>query len=1222
MPTSRIIYDLIGRDNASHAFDRAGASAGRTERMFSRASKAIVVAGAATAAAVVAIGYESAKAAVEFQSSMTKIQTQAGGTRKDVQVLSKDILALGGKVQQGPQQLADSMYHLKSVGLDNAKAMKALRAASDLAAVGGANLEETTNAVAGAWRSGIKGAQSFGQSAATVNAIIGAGNMRMEDFIGAIGTGILPSAKSFGVSMKSVGAALALMTDEGIPADAAATRLRMTLSLIGAPSKVAEKQLNSIGLTGLKLANAMRGPQGIIGAIGLLKTHLDASGLSASRQSQLLSHAFGGGRSSSAILTLINNFEVLRRKQTQINNSIGKFGPAVAAQKKTAEAQLHLLESNLETIGVKLGSVLVGPLAKMAGFLNQTLVPGAIKAGGLVAGAFRHIIPVDAIKADWHDLMRFLGAERPPTPKAGRAYQTAGIARSKRIPMFAASAATPFAYGGAAAAAPAKSMAQSIGDALSQVNWGQVLVKAAGALGKGFGTLLGKIDWAGLGKTAAVDAVPFVIGFINNLGTALIQEAIHHPMDLALFVASIIPIGRLAGIAGTLFGEIPLLGPIVKMFTKPLAAAGAMTEKFFGKILGKIFGKTATRIKGYFGDALGWLRGKGESIILGLWYGAEHIWGKVTAWLGRIFGWVLKPFGKALSWLLGKGGDIVTGLLNGAKSRIGALLGWIGKIYGWIFRIFARTGRWLLTAGGHLITGLLGGIKAKMLGIGSWIKGNVVDPVINAVKSFFGIHSPSTVMHGIGFNLVAGLVRGIIHGDPQAAIGKIFGSMPKALGHLVTKGIVGIGNLGGKALKALGGLGGDILGFLGFGGGGHVPPASGSALAAQRYASSLLSMYGWSQSQMGSLIPLWNQESGWNDNAVNPSSGAYGIPQSLGHGHPYNLGDYKNQVIWGLNYIRQRYITPAAAWAHERAFNWYSKGTGNGGAKPGLAVVGERGPELVNFKGGETVFPAKVTAGLMGYAKGTKDWAKLGRELLRRRHRGILNHEISNTEARKHQENLLASAPGLSGRQHRHYAAMARADKHRLANLKRTHRAEVAYRTQLDNRVAVLKATIAAAKHRGLPGEARRLGRREHRDEQIIRNINLWLDGKPKAKVKPKPKPKTPMPPSGNMDISDWANYLSALSGGTLPAFARGSMYVPATGPAIVHKGEMILPEDVADLIRSGAGAGGAGGAGGGGQFTGNLYLSTGELLGVIDGRIERSDRSHNRRVKSGSGRH
>jgi hypothetical protein len=96
--------------------------------------------------------------------------------------------------------------------------------------------------------------------------------------------------------------------------------------------------------------------------------------------------------------------------------------------------------------------------------------------------------------------------------------------------------------------------------------------------------------------------------------------------------------------------------------------------------------------------------------------------------------------------------------------------------------------------------------------------------------------------------------------------------------------------------------------------------------AAQAFAASLLGQYGWGQDQMPPLISLWNQESGWNSNAVNPSSGAYGIPQSLGHGHPYNLGDYKAQVIWGLNYIKSTYGSPSAAWAHERAFNWYDRG--------------------------------------------------------------------------------------------------------------------------------------------------------------------------------------------------------------------------------------------------------------------------------------------------------
>ena len=94
---------------------------------------------------------------------------------------------------------------------------------------------------------------------------------------------------------------------------------------------------------------------------------------------------------------------------------------------------------------------------------------------------------------------------------------------------------------------------------------------------------------------------------------------------------------------------------------------------------------------------------------------------------------------------------------------------------------------------------------------------------------------------------------------------------------------------------------------------GAVPAQSGSAAAAQAFASAHLAQFGWGQDQMPALIKLWNQESGWNDNAVNPSSGAYGIPQALGKGHPYNLGDYANQVLWGLNYIKQRYGNPALA---------------------------------------------------------------------------------------------------------------------------------------------------------------------------------------------------------------------------------------------------------------------------------------------------------------------
>lgn len=131
-------------------------------------------------------------------------------------------------------------------------------------------------------------------------------------------------------------------------------------------------------------------------------------------------------------------------------------------------------------------------------------------------------------------------------------------------------------------------------------------------------------------------------------------------------------------------------------------------------------------------------------------------------------------------------------------------------------------------------------------------------------------------------------------------------------------------------------------------------PHSASAAIAQRYAASILGRFGWGMSQFPPLQALWNQESGWNAYAVNPSSGAYGIPQALGHGHPFNLGDYVAQIWWGLRYIAGRYGSPAAAEAHEMAVGWYDHG---GYLKPGwtMAYNGTGKPEPVGAAIGSNI---------------------------------------------------------------------------------------------------------------------------------------------------------------------------------------------------------------------------------------------------------------------------
>jgi resuscitation-promoting factor RpfB len=104
----------------------------------------------------------------------------------------------------------------------------------------------------------------------------------------------------------------------------------------------------------------------------------------------------------------------------------------------------------------------------------------------------------------------------------------------------------------------------------------------------------------------------------------------------------------------------------------------------------------------------------------------------------------------------------------------------------------------------------------------------------------------------------------------------------------------------------------------------------GSVTKNKAIAIPLATAYGWGPgtSNWTSLGMLWTKESGWNNRAKNPSSGAYGIPQALPSS---KMGALANppissagvQIAWGLRYIKGRYGDPDGAWAHEVANNWY-----------------------------------------------------------------------------------------------------------------------------------------------------------------------------------------------------------------------------------------------------------------------------------------------------------
>ena len=140
--------------------------------------------------------------------------------------------------------------------------------------------------------------------------------------------------------------------------------------------------------------------------------------------------------------------------------------------------------------------------------------------------------------------------------------------------------------------------------------------------------------------------------------------------------------------------------------------------------------------------------------------------------------------------------------------------------------------------------------------------------------------------------------------------------------------------------------------------------SNSSAYAALQSAAAKM---GWTGAQWTALYDVEMREAGFNLTAQNPSSGAYGLAQFINGPSEYatyggNSTTAAGQAVAMVNYVKQRYGNPEAAWAHEVNFGWYDNG---GWLKPGLTMAynGTGKPEQVGGGGGGPVLVQLEIAG-------------------------------------------------------------------------------------------------------------------------------------------------------------------------------------------------------------------------------------------------------------------
>lgn len=270
---------------------------------------------AAIAAGVAA--YAGLKMGIKLDQQMNQIKVVTGESTDSIKKLRGNLLDLARPTGFDPEKLAESMAHISKIDLPGVDRLKLLKAAADGAVVGMADLVTTTDTLAGAIKVGMPGLSKDVRTAmGQLIAAAQTGNMSLEDFNHAMGTGILPVAKAYGLSLTDVTGALAVFTDEHMQGSSATAQLATSFHFLTGATEGAEKALETMGLSGTQMADAMRSPRGLLKALTMLHDHLNAFSSNKSEQEALLNKILPGGRGR-ILMVLMNQLDNYNQKMDQ-----------------------------------------------------------------------------------------------------------------------------------------------------------------------------------------------------------------------------------------------------------------------------------------------------------------------------------------------------------------------------------------------------------------------------------------------------------------------------------------------------------------------------------------------------------------------------------------------------------------------------------------------------------------------------------------------------------------------------------------------------------------------------------------------------------------------------------------------------------------------------------------------------------------------------------------
>jgi TP901 family phage tail tape measure protein len=713
---------------------------------------------------LVGAGAAIIKMGSDFEYQMARVKNISQSTGGDFEMMKKQAKDLGASTQFSATQAAQGMEYLAMAGFKPKQIYEAMPAVLNGAAAANMDLGDTANIVSNIMTGfGLKATEAT-RATDLLTKASQMGNVDVQGLGESFKYGG-SMAKMAGLSVEETAAAFTLMGNAGMQGSMGGTAVGAALRSMMKPSRLAQKEMDALGLS-FQTADGKLKP---------LPDIIDQVGKSGMNNEQFL-RIFGteGGRAMSALSE--QGSDAMRKLTTDIEGAAGTTDRFAKDMSKTAKAGMQGLTSALEGLSIAISesgvldafTKVLGAVTKVVRKLTETN-PEIMKyafAFGAVVAAIGPLLKVGGMLFGW---MSKIGPAITAVKTAMLGLNTAFLTNPVTLVVLAIVALGVAIYAAYQHFEPFRNAVD----------------KAFGALKVGFDLLMIALQPVFDAVKRVFDQIVQSAGqmwtavqpFLSQLGSlftsvfGLISEAV------SVFVGVVTAVwdrwgenilGMVQGvwqiISSVIVGALGVIQGIIKTVTSIITGDWSGAWEGIKQILSSVW----DAIGGIISGATQYL----SNLIKIAWDGissvTSSVWNGIISFVQGIPGRIVNFF---LNWTLP--GLIIKhwGSIKSGTVRVaGQMLDYVRGLPGQIVGFFGNFGSMLYNKGQDLIRGLWNGIKSMGAWLRSTLMGWAADMIPGPIAKALGIHSPSRLMRDkIGKFIPAGVVEGVKMGAPAIA---------------------------------------------------------------------------------------------------------------------------------------------------------------------------------------------------------------------------------------------------------------------------------------------------------------------------------------------------------------------------------------------------------------------------------------------------------------------